>query len=112
MKKWLLKQLVILDKNSGENVLYRFLDERYFETSINKSFTTFYENYVNWINDEGSMTKNFVFYALEAIGLRVKLVRIDFEERKKSAMVSSMKMYILAYVTPSIYLYPENPRKL
>jgi hypothetical protein len=33
------------------------------------------------------MTKNFVSCALGAIGLKAKMVRIDFEDRKKSAMV-------------------------
>jgi hypothetical protein len=33
------------------------------------------------------MTKNFVSHALGAIELKAKMVRIDFEGRKKSAMI-------------------------
>jgi hypothetical protein len=33
------------------------------------------------------MTKNFASRALGAIGLKAKMLRIDFEGRKKSAMI-------------------------
>jgi hypothetical protein len=103
-KKWLLEQLAILGKDSGELPLYKFLSDKYFETGIDEPFTTFYEAYTQWIENslepgslpetsenglepEGPMTKNFVSRALGAIGLKAKMVRIDFEGRKKSAMV-------------------------
>lgn len=84
-KKWLLEQLAILGKDSGELPLYRFLSDKYSETGIDEPFTVFYEAYTQSI--ENPMTKNFVSRALGAIGLKAKMVRIDFEGRKKSAMV-------------------------
>ncbi|GET60453.1 hypothetical protein GLOIN_2v1783702 [Rhizophagus irregularis DAOM 181602=DAOM 197198] len=48
-------------------------------------FTTFYENYVNHVRNP--MTKNFASRALGAIGLKARMLRIDFEGRKKSAMI-------------------------
>jgi hypothetical protein len=90
IKKWLLEQLVNLGINSGETNLYEFLNDSY-PNGINEPFTTFYEAYSQWIKDDGElgkpMTKNFVFRALGAIGLKAKMVRIDFEDRKKSAMI-------------------------
>jgi hypothetical protein len=90
-KKWLLEQLAILGKDSGELLLYKFLNDTYSETGIDEPFTTFYEAYTRWIEDGDEpgnpMTKNFVSRALGAIGLKAKMVRVDFEGRKKSAMV-------------------------
>jgi hypothetical protein len=85
IKKWLLVQLAILGKDSGELPLYKFLSDIYSETGINEPFTVFYETYTYCI--DGLMTKNFVSRALGAIGLKAKMVRIDFEGHKKSAMV-------------------------
>jgi hypothetical protein len=76
--------------NSGETNLYEFLNDSY-PNGINEPFTTFYEAYSQWIKDNGKlgkpMTKNFVSHVLRAIGLKAKMVRIGFEDRKKSAMV-------------------------
>ncbi|GBC22357.2 hypothetical protein GLOIN_2v1783702 [Rhizophagus irregularis DAOM 181602=DAOM 197198] len=66
IRKWLLEQLIAID-------------------GIDEPFTTFYENYVNHISNP--MTKNFASRALGAIGLKAKMLRIDFEGRKKSAMI-------------------------
>ncbi|PKC72370.1 hypothetical protein RhiirA1_389796 [Rhizophagus irregularis] len=52
---------------------------------IDEPFTTFYENYVNHVSNP--MTKNFASRALEAIGLKARMLRIDFEGCKKSAMI-------------------------
>jgi hypothetical protein len=85
IKKWLLVQLAILGKDSRELPLYKFLNNIYSETGINELFTVFYETYTHCI--DSPMTKNFVSCALGAIGLKAKMVRIDFEGRKKSTIV-------------------------
>uniref|UniRef100_U9SZM0 Uncharacterized protein n=1 Tax=Rhizophagus irregularis (strain DAOM 181602 / DAOM 197198 / MUCL 43194) TaxID=747089 RepID=U9SZM0_RHIID len=68
-RKWLLEQLIAIGCDSGEIALYQFLRNTY-PDGIDEPFTTFYEN-----------------YALGAIGLKAKMLRIDFEGRKKSAMI-------------------------
>jgi hypothetical protein len=85
VKKWLLKQLIFIDYNSGEKALYQHLYNFYAKEGIDEPFTEFYQNYIFHIGEP--MTKNFVSRALGAIGLKSKMVRIDFERRKKSAMV-------------------------
>lgn len=88
IKKWLLEQLTIINMDSGEKALYQHIASKY-PDGIDELFTTFYENYVNWLHQkEGQpMTKNFVSRALGTIGLKAKMIRVDFEGRKKSAMV-------------------------
>ncbi|CAB4421999.1 unnamed protein product [Rhizophagus irregularis] len=83
-RKWLLKQLIAIGYDSGEIVLYQFLRDTYPE-GIDEPFTTFYENYVSRVRNP--MTKNFASRALGAIGLKARMLRIDFEGRKKSAMI-------------------------
>uniref|UniRef100_U9TBB2 Uncharacterized protein n=1 Tax=Rhizophagus irregularis (strain DAOM 181602 / DAOM 197198 / MUCL 43194) TaxID=747089 RepID=U9TBB2_RHIID len=51
-----------------------------YRDGIDEPFTTFYENYVNHISNP--MTKNFASRALGAIGLKAKMVIINFEGRK------------------------------
>jgi hypothetical protein len=85
IKKWLLVQLAILSKDSRKLSLYKFLSDIYSETGINEPFTVFYKTYTHCI--DGPMTKNFVSCALGAIGLKAKMVKIDFEDCKKSAIV-------------------------
>ncbi|GBC32156.2 hypothetical protein GLOIN_2v1783876 [Rhizophagus irregularis DAOM 181602=DAOM 197198] len=84
IRKWLLEQLIAIGCDSGEIALYQFLRDTY-PDGIDEPFNTFYENYVNHISN--SMTKNFASRALGAIGLKAKMLRIDFEGRKKSAMI-------------------------
>ncbi|GBC47595.2 hypothetical protein GLOIN_2v1783702 [Rhizophagus irregularis DAOM 181602=DAOM 197198] len=84
IRKWLLEQLIAIGYDSGEIALYQFLRDTY-PDGIDEPFTTFYENYVNHISNP--MTKNFASRALGAIGLKAKMLRIDFEGRKKSAMI-------------------------
>ncbi|UZO27058.1 uncharacterized protein OCT59_019267 [Rhizophagus irregularis] len=84
IRKWLLEQLIAIGYDSGEIALYQFLRDTY-PDGIDEPFTTFYENYVNHISNP--MTKNFASRALGAIGLKDKMLRIDFEGRKKSAMI-------------------------
>ncbi|GBC48219.2 hypothetical protein GLOIN_2v1783702 [Rhizophagus irregularis DAOM 181602=DAOM 197198] len=80
IRKWLLEQLIAIGCDSGEIALYQFLRDTY-PDGIDEPFTTFYENYVNHISNP--MTKNFASRALGAIGLKAKMLRIDFEGRKK-----------------------------
>ncbi|GET61692.1 hypothetical protein GLOIN_2v1783702 [Rhizophagus irregularis DAOM 181602=DAOM 197198] len=84
IRKWLLEQLIAIGCDSGEIALYQFLRDTY-PDGIDEPFTTFYENYVNHISNP--MTKNFASRASGAIGLKAKMLRIDFEGRKKSAMI-------------------------
>ncbi|GBC17922.2 hypothetical protein GLOIN_2v1783702 [Rhizophagus irregularis DAOM 181602=DAOM 197198] len=84
IRKWLLEQLIAIGCDSGEIALYQFLRDTY-PDGIDEPFTTFYENYANHISNP--MTKNFASRALGAIGLKAKMLRIDFEGRKKSAMI-------------------------
>ena len=81
-RKWLLEQLVAIGCDSGEIVLYQFLRDTY-PDGIDEPFTTFYENYVSRVRNP--MTKNFASRALGAIGLKARMLRINFEGRKKSA---------------------------
>ncbi|GBC18428.2 hypothetical protein GLOIN_2v1783702 [Rhizophagus irregularis DAOM 181602=DAOM 197198] len=83
-RKWLLEQLIAIGCDSGEIALYQFLRNIY-PDGIDEPFTTFYENYVNHVRNP--MTKNFASRALGAIGLKARMLRIDFEGRKKSAMI-------------------------
>ncbi|GBC24878.2 hypothetical protein GLOIN_2v1783702 [Rhizophagus irregularis DAOM 181602=DAOM 197198] len=76
--------LIAIGCDSGEIALYQFLRDTY-PDGIDEPFTTFYENYVNHVSNP--MTKNFASCALGAIGLKAKMLRIDFEGRKKSAMI-------------------------
>ncbi|GBC21601.1 hypothetical protein GLOIN_2v1783702 [Rhizophagus irregularis DAOM 181602=DAOM 197198] len=83
-RKWLLEQLIAIGYDSGEIALYQFLRNTY-PDGIDEPFTTFYENYVSHVRNP--MTKNFASRALGAIGLKARMLRIDFEGRKKSAMI-------------------------
>jgi len=83
-RKWLLEQLIAIGCDSGEIVLYQFLRDTY-PDGIDEPFTTFYENYVSRVRNP--MTKNFASRALGAIGLKARMLRINFESRKKSAMI-------------------------
>jgi hypothetical protein len=83
-RKWLLEQLIAIGCDSGEIVLYQFLRDTY-PDGIDEPFTTFYENYVSHVRNP--MTKNFASRALGAIGLKARMLRINFESRKKSAMI-------------------------
>ncbi|GET66516.1 hypothetical protein GLOIN_2v1783702 [Rhizophagus irregularis DAOM 181602=DAOM 197198] len=83
-RKWLLEQLIAIGCDSGEIALYQFLQNTY-PDGIDEPFTTFYENYVSHVRNP--MTKNFASRALGAIGLKARMLRIDFEGRKKSAMI-------------------------
>ncbi|CAB4446371.1 unnamed protein product [Rhizophagus irregularis] len=74
----------IMDGEPGEIVLYQFLRDTY-PDGINEPFTTFYENYVSRVRNP--MTKNFASRALGALGLKARMLRIDFEGHKKSAMI-------------------------
>ena len=85
IKKWLLEHLVIIDYDSGEKILYRFLRDGYVQSCIDQPFTDFYANYSQWL--DLPMTKNFVSRTLGAIGIKTKMVRVDFEDRKKSSMI-------------------------
>jgi hypothetical protein len=88
IKKWLLEQLKLIGYDNGEKALYRFLYDMHASEGIDKTFTAFYRGYADWVCTwEEPMTKNFVSRALGAIGLKAKMVRIDFEGHKKSAMV-------------------------
>ncbi|CAG8568546.1 23090_t:CDS:2, partial [Rhizophagus irregularis] len=84
LEKWLLEQLIAIGYDSGEIVLYQFLRDTYSD-GIDEPFTTFYENYLSHVSNP--MTKNFASRALEAIGLKARMLRIDFEGCKKSAMI-------------------------
>ena len=83
-RKWLLEQLVAIGCDSGEIVLYQFLRDTY-PDGMDEPFTTFYENYVSRVRNP--MTKNFASRALGAIGLKARMLRINFEGCKKSAMI-------------------------
>ncbi|CAB5380375.1 unnamed protein product [Rhizophagus irregularis] len=83
-RKWLLEQLIAIGCDSGEIALYQFLRDTY-PDGIDEPFTTFYENYE--AQTSNLMTKNFASRALGAIGLKAKMLRINFEGRKKSAMI-------------------------
>ncbi|CAB4419571.1 unnamed protein product [Rhizophagus irregularis] len=83
-RKWLLEQLIAIGCDSGEIVLYQFLRDTY-PDGIDEPFTTFYENYISHVRNP--MTKNFASRALGAIGLKARMLRIDFEDHKKSAMI-------------------------
>ncbi|PKK56574.1 hypothetical protein RhiirC2_799730 [Rhizophagus irregularis] len=67
-----------------EIALYQFLQDTY-PDGIDEPFTTFYENYEAQMSNP--MTKNFASRALEAIGLKAKMLMIDFEGCKKSTMI-------------------------
>ncbi|CAB4410324.1 unnamed protein product [Rhizophagus irregularis] len=83
-RKWLLEQLIAIGCDSVEIVLYQFLRDTY-PDGIDEPFTTFYENYISHVSNP--MTKNFASRALGAIGLKARMLRINFEGRKKSAMI-------------------------
>ena len=101
-RKWLLEQLIAIGCDSGEIVLYQFLRDTYPE-GIDEPFTTFYENYVSRVRNP--MTKNFASRALGALGLKARMLRIDFEGRKKSAMIlraSVDELYQLFSLLPPV----------
>lgn len=85
IQNWLIEQISITGKDNGERFLYQHLYNVYAE-GINESFSDFYERYVFHCTDF-PMTKNMVSRALGAIGLKPKMMKIDFEGRRKSAMV-------------------------
>ncbi|EXX71879.1 hypothetical protein GLOIN_2v1783702 [Rhizophagus irregularis DAOM 181602=DAOM 197198] len=66
--------------NNGKKVLYHQFIADMYRDGINEPFTTFHENYTHWTGNP--MTKNFVSRALGAIGLKAKMVIINFEGRK------------------------------
>jgi hypothetical protein len=85
IQNWLIKQISITGKDNGERFLYQHLYDIYAE-GIDGSFSDFYEGYVFRCADF-PMTKNMVSRALGAIGLKPKMMKIDFEGRRKSAIV-------------------------
>ncbi|CAB4419733.1 unnamed protein product [Rhizophagus irregularis] len=85
IQNWLIDQISITGKDSGERFLYQYLYDVYSE-GIDGSFSDFYEGYAFHCADS-PMTKNMVSRALGAIGLKPKMMKIDFEGRRKSAIV-------------------------
>ena len=85
IQNWLIDQISITGKDSGERFLYQYLYDVYSE-GIDGSFSDFYEGYAFHCADS-PMTKNMVSRALGAIGLKPKMMKIDFEGHRKSAIV-------------------------
>lgn len=91
IKQWLSEQIDIFSNDRGVKTLYHYLKTNY-PHGINEPFATFYNKYADsYSQDVTIMNKNSASRALNAIGLKSKMSRVEVEDfpgikRFKSAM--------------------------
>jgi hypothetical protein len=84
IKLWLLEQLNGLDRDVGEQALYRLLYDFYSEEGIDTPFAVFYDIYSEMTDNP--LSKNCVSRALRALGLMTKMIRMIIDGKEKSVI--------------------------